>query len=351
MAPLSMRLAMLLVITLLGGCNLMSKKNNVARGKDFGKPIKADPKPLELVSTSTRDAPLPDPATMIPPPPTLDVPEIPAAPPRETELVSAPTEPAATVSAGGARPKGVEVRPPSATEAKETNLEACTGSQAGRREVQFARRLRGPVTRGRPSAQGVTGGSASNEVPPPAVQPARQMGRPGEPGAGNDLRPGKNKGEVQILTGRHEGLLIPSGKRVSFAPTDSQVRSKCRYDIREGGMGMSLDWFGRVLAIMDKDPRQANRMKYVGVKPRREREAGLDAVEEIIPPDWEPLLPRGGRRTTYFDPDPASPSFGLPILITTMGDNGREVEYYWFDGLKPTKFTDADFDPDRLWKK
>jgi hypothetical protein len=354
MAPLSMRLALFLVLALLSGCGLFNRKDNVARGKDYAKPIKHDPKPLELVSTSIRDTPLPDPATMIPPPPSLDVPDIPSAPPRETELVSTPAEPAPVVPAGGARPKGTEVRPASATEAvKETNLEALR--RIHKRAVERFHGLDGY------EARLTRRETVGTKAMPEEVLQVKFRRQPfslhvkwvGPENQGREMiyAQGKYKGEVQILTGRHEGLLIPSGKRVSFAATDSQVRSKSRYDIREGGMGLSLDWMGRVIAIVDKDPRQANRMRYVGVKPRREREAGLDAVEEIILPDWEPLLPRGGGRTTYFDPDPASPSYGLPILITTMGDNGREVEYYWFDALKPTKFTDADFDAERLWRK
>ncbi|HVK11168.1 MAG TPA: DUF1571 domain-containing protein [Gemmataceae bacterium] len=353
MAPLSMRLALLLGISLLSGCGLFGRKDNVARGKDYTKPIRQESKPLELVSTSTRDAPLPDPATMIPPPPTLDVPDIPSAPPRETELVSVPVEPAAA-PASGTRAKGGDVRPALATEpAKETNLEAL--QRIHRRAVAKFNALDGyeaRVTRRE---------TVGTKAMPEEVLQTKFRRQPfslhvkwvGLENQGREMIfvQGKYKNEVQILTGRHEGLLIPSGKRFSFAPTDSQVRSKSRYDVREGGMGLSLDWMGRVLAIMDKDARQAGRLTYVGVKPRREREAGLDAVEEVIPPDWEPLLPRGGRRTTYFDPDPQSPSFGLPILISTVGDNGREVEYYWFDGLKPTRFGDADFDAERLWKR
>jgi hypothetical protein len=102
---------------------------------------------------------------------------------------------------------------------------------------------------------------------------------------------------------------------------------------------------------MENDPAQANRMRYLGRKPVRERESGLEVVEETIPPDWEPLMPKGGKRTTHFDPDPSSPSYGLPILIVTVGDTGRQVEYYWFDQLRPIQPTDADFDPDRLWRK
>jgi hypothetical protein len=139
--------------------------------------------------------------------------------------------------------------------------------------------------------------------------------------------------------------------RVARLPTDKDVTSKSRFDIRDSGMHMSIEWFGKVVAIMDRDPAQANRMKYLGVVKRRERESGLEAVDEQIPPGWEPLLPKGGQRTTHFDPDPASPSFGLPILLVTHDHTGREVEYYWFDQLKPSRFTHADFDPDRLWKR
>jgi hypothetical protein len=163
---------------------------------------------------------------------------------------------------------------------------------------------------------------------------------------------GKFDNKVQILTGKGEGLIVPSGMRVARLPGDKDVRSKSRHDIREPGMGMAVEWFGKVAALMEKDPTQAKRMKYLGVvKGRPERAGGLEGVEETIPPGWEPLLPKGGKRTTYFDPDPASPSFGLPVLISAFNEGGREVEYYSFDQLRPTTPTDADFDPDRLWKK
>jgi hypothetical protein len=162
---------------------------------------------------------------------------------------------------------------------------------------------------------------------------------------------GKYEGKVQVLTGRDEGLLIPSGKRVTYAPTDSTIRSKSRHDIRESGMALSISWFGKSVAMIETDQTHPNRMRYLGVKPRRERESGLEVVEELVPPNWESHLPKGGKRTTYFDPDPSSPSYGLPILITASGDTGREVEYYWFDHLKPIQPTDADFDPDQLWRR
>jgi hypothetical protein len=116
-------------------------------------------------------------------------------------------------------------------------------------------------------------------------------------------------------------------------------------------MGTAIAWLGKVLGRMEADPAQANRIRYLGRKPVRERESGLEVIEETVPPDWEPLLPKGGKRTTHFDPDPASPSFGLPILITAVADTGRQVEYYWFDELRPIRPSDADFDADRLWRK
>jgi hypothetical protein len=161
---------------------------------------------------------------------------------------------------------------------------------------------------------------------------------------------GRYDNKVQILTGREPEFFRPSGIKVSRSPSDKDVTSKNRFDIRSGGMAMSIEWFSRVLAQMEKDPAEAQRMRYIGPKPRRERETGLVAVEEKIPPSWEPQLAKGGRRTTHFDADPDSPSFGLPILIVTLDDSGREVEYYWFDHLKPVRFTDADFDVDRLWR-
>jgi hypothetical protein len=70
---------------------------------------------------------------------------------------------------------------------------------------------------------------------------------------------GKYDNKVQILTGKTEGLVIPAGMRVARLPTDKDVRSKSRYDIREGGMGMAIVWFGKVLSVMENDPAQANR--------------------------------------------------------------------------------------------
>lgn len=331
------RLAVLLVILSAVGCNILGKKPGAqARGRAPGKQAFPEEKKQMAGGPGVgRDQPLPDPVP--PPAPPIDVPGIPESPPRETELVVAPmTEPA--------------VQPVAATE---SNLDAIR--RVHRRAAERFKTIEG--FQARLTRRETIGSKAMPEemldlklrTSPFAIH-SKWVGTEN---FGRELIYVTNKydNKVQILTGKNEGLLIPANRRFSFAPTDSQVRSKSRYDLREGGMGMVIEWFGKSLGEMEKHPNQSNRMKYLGKQSRRERESGLECVEEIVPPNWEPLMPRGGKRLTYFDPRADSPSHGLPILVIAYGDNGREVEYYWFDQFRPMKWTDADFDADRLFKR
>jgi hypothetical protein len=342
---------LMIVVT---GCGTVGPRD--AKGPAMAGRTKAPAKQVVMGPTSTREPPLADPSTMIPPPPDMKdiIPPIPAAPAKEEFVTAAglvsPDGPA-MVRPAVERARAVAedpVRP-----AAESNLDALrrlhrTASDRFRQLDGFQCRLTRRETVG-------------NKPMPEEVLDYRFRRDPysvhikwvGLEGQGRELVyvQGKYDNKVQILTGKTEGLVIPAGMRVARLPTDKDVRSKSRYDIREGGMGMAIVWFGKVLSVMENDPAQANRMRYLGRKPVRERESGLEVVEETIPPDWEPLMPKGGKRTTHFDPDPSSPSYGLPILIVTVGDTGRQVEYYWFDQLRPIQPTDADFDPDRLWRK
>jgi Protein of unknown function (DUF1571) len=325
-------------------------------------------KQMAMGPAATREPPLADPSTMIPPPPDMKdmIPPIPPAPGKEEFVAAVLTgHPGDVVRAGGfaspeftpaarapvERARAVAESPHPA--APESNLDALrrlhrTALERFQQAEGFRCRLTRRETVGnKPMPEEVLEYTFRRE---PYSLHVKWVGLEAQ---GRELIyvQGKYDSKVQILTGKCEGLMIPAGVRAARLPTDKDVRSKSRYDIRESGMGTSIAWFGKVLAIMERDPAQANRMRYLGRKPVRERESGLEAVEETIPPDWEPLLPKGGKRTTHFDPDPASPSFGLPILVTTVADNGRQVEYYWFDQLRPIHPTDADFDPDRLWRK
>jgi hypothetical protein len=356
---LSGRTAVLLLI-FLTGCGVVGpRRDSTARGpKTKGPPgeVAAGPK-------ATRERPLADPSTMIPPPPNMDdrVPAIPPAPPKE-QLVAAD---------GIVSPEaGIRPRPPverargqaddrvvpaaAAEPVAESNLDAL--KRIARRAAEKFNRMDGFECR-------LTRREMVANKPMPQEELQYKFRREpyslhvkwvGLEGQGRELVyvTGRNDGKVHILTGKSEGLIVPSGMKVARLPTDKEVRGKSRYDLREGGMSLSIQWFGKVTTIMERDPAQARRMRVLGVVTGRpERPSGLEGVEETIPPGWEPLLPKGGKRTTYFDPDPSSPSFGLPILVAAFNEAGREVEYYFFDQLRPISPTDADFDPDRLWKK
>lgn len=339
----------LLLILLVTGC--LGSRNIIPRnplGSNKSKGPARDPG----ATSSTREPALADPSTMIPKPPDMRFPDIPDAPGKDTDIVGAPTpspeKPGGVVPAEGVRPA-----PGPKGAGAESNSQALhrlherAADRFGKLDGFECKLTRRETVGGRPMPEEVLQMKFRRD---PFSLHFRWVGLEGQ---GRELVyvAGKYDGRVQILTGKGEGLLVRPGQRHSFAPTDNMVRSKSRYDIREGGMGMSIQSFGKVLAEMDRRPEQANRLRYLGTRPRNERQSGLEAVEETIPPNWEPLLPRGGKRTSYFDPDPVSASYGLPILVVTLGDDGREVEYYWFDQLKPITPTDADFDIDRLWRR
>lgn len=343
------------------GCGTSGPKRDISstetgRGKEPSK---------QVAINSTREPALADPSTMIPPPPDMNLPGIPPAPAKEDALVSFP-KPAADRGTGLVPASDVVAPGDSGARSPVELARAVSVEQIAESNVDAAKRLHKRASDQFSKLDGFESRltrreTVGNKPMPEEVLQYKYRREPysvhikwvGKEAQGRELVyvTGKYDGKVQILTGKSEGLVVPSGMRISRSPTDKDVSSKSRFDIREGGMRMQLEWFGRVVATMERDPAQANRMKYLGIVNRRERESGLEAIEEQIPPGWEPLLPKGGRRTTCFDPNPASPSFGLPILVTTIDHTGREVEYYWFDQLKPGQFTDADFDPDRLWKR
>src|SRR3954468_21071572 len=96
---LSGRSAVLLLV-LLTGCGIVGpRRDSTARGPK----AKAPSGELAAGPKATRDAPLADPATMIPPPPNMDdlVPAIPVAPPREQLVATSLPEKGGLVPAAG----------------------------------------------------------------------------------------------------------------------------------------------------------------------------------------------------------------------------------------------------------
>jgi hypothetical protein len=358
MAFRSSILAFVLAVLTTTGCNTLvgkkmgfgSKSNAIVKDSEF------KTKTLAIPASFNRDSSTPDRAAMIPPPPDMEMPAIPEAPPKEDRIGKTPL-PTSDVPGEIVPVSAKSVAPRSST----------NDTPIAEKGIDAVKRLHSQAAQRFQNLDGFEATLVRREVvasgrsmPEETIQ-YRYRREPhsvhlkwiGLENQGREMVFVNDKpdAKVTILSGRNEGMFVAAGKRWTFAPTDNTIRSKARHDIRDSGMGMSIVWMGKVLAQIDRDPSQVNRLRYIGRKERLERKTGLDAIEERIPPGWEPLLPQGGQRTTYFDPDAASPSFGLPILVVTLDSNGKEVEYYWFDKLNPFKPTNADFDPDKIWKK
>lgn len=152
---------------------------------------------------------------------------------------------------------------------------------------------------------------------------------------------------IHTLTAAGDGFFLPAGKHLPIPADSPLVRSRSRYAITEAAVGAWIVKYGRLVQAIDKDAPQAGTAKVLGVLKRPEFEDQVVAVLHRMSPGWEPLLPRGGQRLWFFDPD-----HHLPVLIITHDETGREVEYYCLDQYRFTvPMTDDDFDPVKLWKK
>jgi hypothetical protein len=162
---------------------------------------------------------------------------------------------------------------------------------------------------------------------------------------------GQHGGKMHIMPTKQDAFPLPAS-RMSFSPDSSMVRSKTRHDIREAGLGTAVRHLGNVVEMAARDPGQRSRLRYLGLVQRPEYVAKMEAIEETVPPRTEALLPDGGKRVMFFDSGADSPSAHLPVLVITCENTGREVEYYCFDRVTTKiRLTDADFDPELVFKK
>lgn len=344
-------LIIMLLCASLCGCGLFSKRKPLTpSGPDPTSPRAANDRVgtdlVAMVNGSGREQTLPDPATMIPPRPNINIPDIPDAPPKDDRIVAAPQDTANPPIKQVAAVKNVEEKAESANDALQ-RLRHAAHTSFNKLPGFTAKLTRRETVAGSPHSEEVL--QYKFRASPYSMH-LRWIGREAQ---GRELVYVANTKEdkVHILTARGDGsLLMPAGKRFAFAPTASEIRSQARYDIREGGMGLTVIQFCRLVDLAENDPKAAKRLRYVGKQQRREHPAPLELVEDTIPPNAEPLLPKGGKRQLYFDADPQSPSYGLPILVMAFSE-GREVEYYHFDQFQPATFADADFDSNRLWRK
>ena len=114
-----------------------------------------------------------------------------------------------------------------------------------------------------------------------------------------------------------------------------------------------IESFGRMVAGIEKGDAREGTAKYLGRVKRNEFPGvEVEAVHQVLPPNGDPLLPKGGQRYWFFDV-----TTGLPALYITLDANSRvnpegEVEYYVYDRVQwPMPMDDNDFNPDRVWAK
>ena len=138
---------------------------------------------------------------------------------------------------------------------------------------------------------------------------------------------------------------MPAGKRLSLSPDNPLVKSATRHPITEAGIAASVERLASLLEVIDKGDRKRGALTVVDAVERTEFSKPVSAIEHEVPAGFDPTLPRGGTRTYFFHPDN-----GLPMLIRTVDENGKEVEYYRYDRLQAeVKLDDADFDPKVLY--
>ncbi len=156
---------------------------------------------------------------------------------------------------------------------------------------------------------------------------------------------GQHDDRANILTGK--GDMVGSGKRMTFPIESPIVRSKSRRPLTEAGIGTAAVRFAALIDSIEQGQSNAGLIRHLGWQSRPEFSKPVEAVEQTIPSNAEPLLPKGGIRYYFFDD-----VTGLPGLIVTLDDAKHLVEYYHFDRLQsPANLDDSDFNPDILWRK
>src|SRR5262249_5603257 len=170
----------------------------------------------------------------------------------------------------------------------------------------------------------------------------------GQEGAGREVVyvKGQHDDKIHTLLAAGDMPFAPAGKRIALAPDSLLVRSASRHSVTEAGVGSLIDHFGRCLEATERGDKRFGTVTYLGPRQRPELQTPLEGVELTLPPGAEPGLPRGGRRTLFFDVNSH-----LPALAVTQDERGHEVEYYCYDRFQfPVKLDDDDFNPDKLWK-
>jgi len=177
-----------------------------------------------------------------------------------------------------------------------------------------------------------------------------------ESGKGREIlyNPSKHGDKIYAIVGHgDENFLFKVGARApAVSPDMPLVKDKSRYSIREAGYATPINRVAAYTAKVESGKLPADALTYLGVGSRQEFSRPVAGVQLKLRPGDDPLLPNGGTRQWFYDRDPDSPSYGLPLLIIATEPNGKEVEYYLFEKLKfNTNYPESDFSPDRIGPK
>jgi hypothetical protein len=176
----------------------------------------------------------------------------------------------------------------------------------------------------------------------------------GDAGKGREVLyvKGQNNDRITIVTGEGDNRLVGAGFKLTVAKDDPRATQRSRGKIDDSGLGRPIRILGGYLDDVDAGKREAGTIKALGSVTRKEFKSPVTGVEVILGSSDDTLLPKGGKRTYYFDADEKSPSRHLPVLVITTDAKDEEVEYYLFsDFTLPAKLTDAEFDPASVGKR
>ncbi len=177
----------------------------------------------------------------------------------------------------------------------------------------------------------------------------------GENGKGREMlyNPKKHDDKLYLMLGQGDHKLFKAGFIVPpVSPDDPRVKEKARNSIRDAGFEKALTRLADTVTKIEAGKVPADALVLHGPVKRDEYPYPLTAVTQQFRAGDDPLFPKGGSRTYFFDLKEKSPSYGLPVLIVAADSMGKEAEYYLLEKVKlPANLTDADFNPDRLGKK
>lgn len=286
-------------------------------------------------------APASPPSQIVDPAITLVSATVPAANPTTETRVSPPPLPAAPTAPVAKPPETTDAPPPKSVKAVDS-LQALIGeaeAKYGAIAAFEARLIKREVVRG--------------DAIPPAEIEYRFRREPlsvymkvvSEAGRGRECLyvKGQFGGKMHVVSGKGDSALVAAGFKTTLDPDSRMATSKSRYRVYEAGFGRSISGAKKAMAL--------GTAKALGPVTRPEYPYPLDAVEVTLRPGDDPLFPKGGTRQLYFDANPESPSYRLPVLVVACEPDRREVEYYCFDRFRPIEVKAADWTPEVLGRK